>query len=165
PSSAPRGNSACVARSRRPPGPAARARFSRPWPSELRDLAGGSGELQDMHASIRAVDNIDIAAVVDLEVVGLDRDLAALGAVWHFHAALVGLAGLRGDVIADLLRLIRVADVDRAHPRVEPGYEHQAFRVHRRLVLVRRMRAEAAAAGAEIAARLGHVEIRHVERQ
>src|SRR3989442_8807713 len=131
--------------------------------SEFRDLAGSPGELQDMHPGVRAIDDVDVAAVVDLEVVGLDRHLAALLAIRELHAALVGLAGFRRNVITDFLRLIRVADIDGAHAGVEPGDEHQALRVHRRLVFVGRVSAEAAATRAEITACLGHVETRDGE--
>src|ERR1700747_915750 len=49
-------------------------------------------ELEDMHAGVGAVDDVDQAARVGLHVVGLDRDLAAVLAV-DFDAALVGLVG------------------------------------------------------------------------
>src|SRR5689334_14338552 len=45
------------------------------------DGARGAGELQDVQARVRAVHDVDVAAVVHLEVVGLDRGLAAVGAV------------------------------------------------------------------------------------
>src|ERR1700736_5252816 len=36
-----------------------------------------AGELENMHPGVGAVDDIDVAAIVGLEIVGLDRDLAA----------------------------------------------------------------------------------------
>src|SRR5438270_13172991 len=57
------------------------------------------------------------------------------------------------DVIADLARMERIADVDRAHAGIEPGDEDSAPGIHGRLVLVDGMRAEAPAAAAEAAAR------------
>jgi hypothetical protein len=51
-----------------------------------------------MHPGIGAVDDVDIAAVVDVDIVGLDRDLAALLAV-GLDKTLVGRLGDRRDVI------------------------------------------------------------------
>ncbi len=45
---------------------------------EIRDLARLSRQLEDVHAGIGAIDNIDITAIVDFGVIGLDRDLAAV---------------------------------------------------------------------------------------
>src|SRR5207302_2288540 len=126
-------------------------------------------ELQDVHSGVGAVDDVDIAAVVDVDVVGLDGDLAALAAVGRLDAALVGPVGGGRDVIADLARMKRIADVDRAHAGVEPGHEESAPGIHGRLVFVDGMRAEAPAAAAEAAARslagFGHVERGDTDRQ
>src|SRR6266850_2667434 len=121
-------------------------------------------ELEDVHPGIRAVDRVDVAAVVDVEVVGLDRDLAALGAGSVLDAALVGLGGGGRNVVARLARMVGVGNIDGAHAGVEPCHEHVALGIHRRLVLVRRVRAEAAAARAEVAARLGNGEGRDDHR-
>src|SRR6267142_2287692 len=115
-------------------------------------------ELEDVHPGIGPVDCVDVAAVVHLEVVGLDRDLAALVAGGVLDAAPVGLVGGRRDVVAGLARMVGVGDVDRAHAGVEPGDEDHFLRVHRRLVLVGGMRAEAAAARAEVARAFRDVE-------
>src|SRR6202521_6237256 len=101
-----------------------------------------------MHAGVGAIDGVDVAAVVDFEVVGLDGRLAAFGSVGRLDAALVRLVAGRRYVIADLAWMKRVANVDGAHPGIEPCREEGAFGVHRRLVLVGRMRAEAPAARA-----------------
>src|SRR5271168_3457012 len=45
------------------------------------DLARVAGQFQNVHAGIGAIDDIDIAALVGLDIVGLDRDLAAVLAV------------------------------------------------------------------------------------
>src|SRR5437588_11055713 len=110
-------------------------------------------ELQDVHPCVGAVDDVDIAALVDVDVVGLDGDLAALAAVDRLDAALVRPVCGGRDVIADLARMERIADVDRAHAGIEPGDEESAHGVHGRLVLVDGMRAEAPAATAAVAAR------------
>src|SRR5690242_18065389 len=56
------------------------------------DLARGTGQLENMHAVVGAIDDVDEAAIVDLDIVGLDRDLAALLAALELDAALVGIA-------------------------------------------------------------------------
>src|SRR5438093_7077069 len=78
-------------------------------------------EFEDMHAGVGAIDRVDVAAIVDLEVVGLYRDLAALRARSVLDAALVGLVGRRRNVVARLARMVGIGDVDRAHAGVEPG--------------------------------------------
>src|SRR6185369_9911790 len=80
----------------------------------------------------------------------------------RLHAALVGLRRGCRNVVARLARMVWIADVDRAHAGVEPGDENVLPRVHRRLVLVGGMRAEAPAAAAEAALRVGMV-LGHVE--
>ena len=46
-----------------------------------RDRARRAGELKNVHAGVGAVDDVDIAAVVDFDIVCLDRHLAALLAI------------------------------------------------------------------------------------
>ena len=48
---------------------------------QARDRARLAGQLQDVQAGISAVDDVDVAALVGLDIVGLDRRLAALLAV------------------------------------------------------------------------------------
>ena len=89
-----------------------------------------------MHAGIGAVDNIDVASVIDLDVVRLYRDFAALiGTV--AETALVSLVGGSGNVVADFLRLQRIAHVESAHAGVEVGDEKHAPVVNGREVLIR----------------------------
>ena len=74
---------------------------------KVRQLPRLPAELDNMHAGIGAVDDVDVASVVDLDVVGLNRDLALFGAAGLAgDAALVGLVGDRRYVIADLLRAL-----------------------------------------------------------
>ena len=63
-----------------------------------------AAQFEDVHAGVGAIDDVDVAAGVGLDVVGLDRGLAAVLAV-DLHAALVGLVGDRRNEIADFLRL------------------------------------------------------------
>ena len=55
-----------------------------------------------MQSGVGAIDHIDIAAVVGLQIVTLDRDLASILAV-DLDAALVGRFSDRRNEIADLL--------------------------------------------------------------
>src|SRR5437899_8507215 len=57
---------------------------------EVRDLLRVTHQLEDVHAGVGAIDDDDVAAVVDVDVVGLDGDLARLHAVGG-HASLVGV--------------------------------------------------------------------------
>src|SRR5262245_20942029 len=69
---------------------------------EVPDLPRLAGQLEDVEAGVGAVDGVDVAALVDLDVVGLDRGLAALLAVLQRDAALVRVLGDRRDVVGDL---------------------------------------------------------------
>src|ERR1700688_3772816 len=120
---------------------------------EIGDFARGTRQLEDVQAGVRAVDDVDVSAVVHLDVVGLDRHLATLVRA-SANAPPVGLARHSGDVIPDFLRVEWIADVEDPHPRVEMRDEQHTLVVDRREILVRGMRAEAPAPAAEIAARL-----------
>src|SRR5712691_6106775 len=110
-------------------------------------------ELEDVQPGVGAVDHVDEAAFVGLDVVALDRGLAAVLAV-DLDAARIGLLGDRRDEEADLLRPVGIAHVERANAGVEEGDERQLLVEYRGRAFVGRMRAEAAAALAEMAARL-----------
>ena len=58
---------------------------------EIRDRAHLAGQRKDVEAGVRAIDGVDVAAIIDLDVVRLDRNLAAIGAV-DFYAARIGLS-------------------------------------------------------------------------
>src|SRR6266487_3192893 len=103
---------------------------------QARDRPRRAGELQDVQPGVGAVDHIDEAALVGLDVVALDRGLAAVLAA-DLEAARVGLLGDRRDEEADLLGPIRIAHVERADAGVEEGDERQLLVEHRRHALVR----------------------------
>ena len=92
-----------------------------------------AGQLEDMHAGVGAIDDVDVAAVIHFHIVGLDGNFAMLFRA-RPHAALVGLVGDRRDEVADFLRMIGIAHVERAHAGVEPREEQDALAVesHRR---------------------------------
>src|SRR5262245_34578678 len=111
-----------------------------------RDRARLAAQFQDVHAGIGAVDHVDVAAVVGLDVVALDRDLAAVLAL-HLDAALFSRLGDRRNEVADFPWAVGVAEVDGAYSRVEPGDESELLVENRRHALIGRMRSEPSAAG------------------
>ena len=86
--------------------------------AEIGDLPRRAGERENMHARIRAIDGIDVPAVVHLHVVGLNRDLASLFSALA-DAAFVGLISGGGNIKANFLGMKRITNVNRSHPRVE----------------------------------------------
>src|SRR3989441_1551232 len=114
------------------------------------DLGSFALQLEDMHAGVRAVDDVDVAAVVGRDVVGLDdlpRDV--LLALELADALVGGLRDLR-DEVRGLLRVVGVAHVDRAEARVEVRDEHDLLVERRTHLLVRRVRTEPPAAIDEV---------------
>src|SRR5258705_4915073 len=106
-----------------------------------------AGELEYVQPRVRAIDDVDVAAVVDFDVIGLNRDLAAFVRA-SSHTALVGLRiDLRNEV-GDLLRVEWIAYIKGADARVAPRHEQHAAVIDRRHVLVGRVRPESAAARA-----------------
>src|SRR2546422_11488937 len=71
-----------------------------------------------MQAGIGAVDHVDVAAIIDLDIVGLYGELAAVGPI-DLDAAWLRLRGDRWDEIRDLARVIRITNVDCAHAGIE----------------------------------------------
>src|SRR6266700_3939422 len=127
---------------------------------EVGCLARRTGEFQDVEAGVRAISRVDVASAIHLDVIGLYGRLAVLvGAL--SHAALVGLVGDGRNVKPDLFRPVRIAYVERAHTRVEVRYKHHVVVIYGTEALVSRMRTEAAAGGAEVAAVLRDRPGRH----
>src|SRR5229473_3792238 len=120
---------------------------------DAREPARLAGQLKDEEPGVRPVDGIDQAAVVHLHVIDLDLYFA-VHLINVVDTAAISLGGGGRDVVGDLARAVGVAHVEHPHPGVEPGEEHQPLVVEGREVLLGRVRAEAPAAGAEVAARL-----------
>ena len=57
---------------------------------KIGDFACGAGQGKDVQSGIRTINDVDIAAIVDFYVVGLDGHLAALR-VSNFYAARLGV--------------------------------------------------------------------------
>src|SRR4029450_404252 len=102
---------------------------------EIRDTPRLTAQLENMHAGVRPVDGIDIASTVDLHIIRLDRDLAALTR-GRLDAALIGFRRDRGDIVADLFRPIGIADIHRSHARIEPGKDPDPYAVRRMVIFV-----------------------------
>src|SRR4030095_10763443 len=100
-------------------------------PGEFRDSPGAASQLEDVHAGICAIDDVDVSTIVDLDVVRLNRNLAALVAAFP-DAAAVGVLRRRRDVVANLLDVERIANVERSHTGVEEGDKEHAPLVDRR---------------------------------
>src|SRR4026207_838808 len=88
---------------------------------EMGDRPCRSGQFENVHACIGAVDDINVAAIVDFWVVRLNRNLAALAAARLRYTAFVGLLRDGGNVIAYLFGTIRIANIDRTHAGIEVG--------------------------------------------
>src|SRR5437867_11522616 len=76
-----------------------------------------------MYASVGAVDDIDITAIIRRKVVRLDGDFAG-GRVVVIGAPIISSFVGRGDIEGHLLRVKRISDIDSPHARVEVGDEH-----------------------------------------
>src|SRR5262245_58373590 len=85
---------------------------------QSRDPPRLAGELEDVQPGIGAVDDIDEAALVGLDIVALDRGLATVLAV-DLDASRIGLLGDRRDEEPDLFGPVGIAHVERAQAGVE----------------------------------------------
>src|SRR5262249_3049254 len=102
---------------------------------QVRGAAGPTGKLENGHTGVGAIDDIDITAIVDVYIVRLNRDFAALvrsGA----DASFICFAGDRRNVITDFDGLKRIAYVDGADTCIEMGKEKNATVVDRSHILV-----------------------------
>src|SRR6476620_9979384 len=97
---------------------------------QSRDDARLPGQLEDVHSRAGEIDDVDVAAVVDLGIVGLDRDLAAVQTV-HLDATLLRRFRNGRDEISDFLWLEGIAHIEHAQARVEPADEHEFLIVNR----------------------------------
>src|SRR5688572_11482592 len=68
---------------------------------QARGAARVAGQFQNVNTCVGAVDDVDVAAIVGLQIVALNRDLAAVLAV-DLDAALGRRLGDRRDEVADL---------------------------------------------------------------
>src|SRR5207237_5092874 len=127
------------------------------------DLPRGASQLQDVHARIRAILDVDVAAVVHFDVIGLNGYFALLVRAGAY-AALVRLICDRRNKVGDLLRMEWIAHVESAHSGVEMRDENDPPVINRREIFVARMCAKPAAFVAEIAAGFGNGPRTHAHR-
>src|SRR4029453_845980 len=114
-----------------------------------------------MHSGVAGIDNIDIPAVVDLDVIGLNRYLTGFPTACNRSTALVGLLCNRRDVKGHLSGPIRVTDIHGSHAGVEIGDEYEASVVDRRKRLIAGVCSKASPACAEVATGLWNLKICH----
>src|SRR4030095_13345500 len=116
-----------------------------------------TGQLQDMHPAVGAVYDINQPTIINLDVVGLDPEVADLhGGLTRsdrdIRAPDVGIGRRRGNIMRYLLGAERIPDVDRPLPCVEPGDEGKFPVVNVGEIFAAGMGAEATAAVAEVTA-------------
>ena len=105
----------------------------------LRKIGDGprcAGQLQDVHAGVGAIDNIDIPAVVHFDVICLNRHLTGFPTACDRDTALGGLLCNRRDVKGHLLGTVRITDIHSSHAGVEVGDEDEASVIDRRKRLI-----------------------------
>ena len=88
----------------------------------LYDLAGRSCQPQYMKARVGSVQGVDVASLIIVDVVCLNRCFATLLAI-NFCAALISVLGHGRYVMANLGRLKRVSDINSPYARVEVRQE------------------------------------------
>src|SRR5436305_2873176 len=106
----------------------------------LSNCARFAGQLQDVHAGIRAVDDVNVTAVVGFDIVGLDRGFTAILSV-DFDAALGGGFGDRRNEVADLPRTIGITHIHGTNAGIEVGDKGELVVEYRGHALVRGVRA------------------------
>ena len=128
---------------------------------EIGDGPGLAGQLQDVQPGIGAIDKVDIATVIDLNVIRLNRHLAGFPTTGARDTALIGFVSNGWDVEGYLRGAIGVTDVYSPHASVEIGDEHEAPIVDWRKRLVAGVCPKTSTACAEITTGLWNLKIRH----
>src|SRR5262249_19278702 len=110
---------------------------------------------QNVQPRIRAIDNVNIAAIIGGDIVRLDHlpayfRIALIGATTK-----VGVLGHRGDEERNILWVVWIADIEGAHTAVEVRDKDDLLIEGRPEPLIRRVRAKAAAQVAKPALRRG----------
>lgn len=110
-----------------------------------------------MHPRVGAVYDINIPALIDLDVVGLDGEIADLhGRLARgdcdIRAADVGVSRRGRNVVCYLFWAERIPDIDCPHPGVEPRDEGQLSVEEVSEIFTARMSSKATTAVAEVTA-------------
>src|SRR5262245_54579467 len=106
-----------------------------------------------MHAGVSAINDIHEATIIGRNVIRLDDLGADVRDGIERTAPQIGSRGDGGDVECDLLRIVRIAHVDGAHPSIEVRDEGNLLIERRPKLLVGRVRTEASAAEAKAVTR------------
>jgi hypothetical protein len=104
---------------------------------------------------VRAVDNVDIPAVVAGDIVRLDHSPADIGVALVWATPKIGVLGDGGDEERHVLWVVRIADIEGAHTGIEVRDEDDLLEERRPELLIGGVRSEAAAPVAEPAFRGG----------
>lgn len=83
-----------------------------------------------MHPGVGAIYDVDVSALIDLDIVGLDGEVADLHrrlarGNCNVRAADIRIGGRGWNVIAYLLRAEWISYIDRPHSCIEPRYKDQ----------------------------------------
>jgi hypothetical protein len=108
------------------------------------DLPRLARELEDVQAGVRAIDDVNIAAVVRGDIVRLDHPAANAGIALIRPAPIVRVRGYRRNEERNILRVVRITDVEGAHAGIEVRDEDYLFVEGWPELLIRRVRAKAA---------------------
>ena len=81
---------------------------------------------ENVHPGVGAIDNVDIAAIIDFDVVCLNGHFATL-AGFDLDAALIRLARGRRNIVPDLTRPVWIADVYCTYARVDQDMNTMRF--------------------------------------
>ena len=97
---------------------------------EIRYTAGRPAKLKNVHARIRAINDINISTLVHFGIVGLDSSLTPLVRA-RTNATFIGLVRYCRDVITHFFWLQRITHIESSHARIEVGNEDNAAIVNR----------------------------------
>ena len=103
--------------------------------------SGFSGQFQDMHPGAGSIRNVDVAAVIEFNVVGMDgmHRVAVPAGVgkraaqsWRGPAlrTTAGIVGRRNE-ISNRARIVRVANIENPHSADKPGDNRQLAVIRR----------------------------------
>src|SRR5215472_11899057 len=108
-----------------------------------------------MEPGVGSIHNIDISALISLNIVALYHNLADILTI-DLDTTFVCCGRNCRDEVASFFRMIRIPNVDRANSCIKPSHKRELFVENGCHALVGRMRAEASTALAEVLASLWH---------
>ena len=117
-----------------------------------------------MHPGVGAIYDVDVSALIDLDIIGLDGEVADLHrrlarGNCDIRAPDIGIGGRRWNVISNLFGAEWISYIDRPHPCIEPRDEDQLSVEKIGEIFTAGMSAKATTAVAEVTAVLIHLVI------